>query len=235
MHSLIKRQILPRFRLGEKRLGWTPVADVRWDSSDLGVIEWSQVNELGDDRIARDPDRWRSPLIYFRGKERRRVRRKLKIERLAAFKGAVRANRQLAAALHAQGQTEEGARFAYHAQRLQRKVLWHQRKMEQGLFSGFLDAIAGYGYRPSWSLIAYLLIVFGFAVTYYLQGSWAGVPPAWYEALISSVTAFHGRGFFVKHLGPRDPQVIAAAIEAVVGLLIEISFIVTFTRRFLER
>jgi hypothetical protein len=50
--------------------------------------------------------------------------------------------------------------------------------------------------------------------------------------LILSVSSFHGRGFFqpVQSLG--DPVAALAAIEAVVGLVIEISFIATFTQRF---
>ena len=54
----------------------------------------------------------------------------------------------------------------------------------------------------------------------------------WYEALVVSLTAFHGRGFFSEQFKPGDPQAIIAAIEAVVGLVIEISFIATFTQRF---
>jgi hypothetical protein len=54
-------------------------------------------------------------------------------------------------------------------------------------------------------------------------------------ALVLSVSSFHGRGFFqpVQSLG--DPGAIIAAIEAVFGLLIEISFIATFTQRFFGR
>ena len=57
-------------------------------------------------------------------------------------------------------------------------------------------------------------------------------PLAWYEALILSVSSFHGRGFFqpVQSLG--DPIAALAAIEAVIGLVIEISLIATFTQRF---
>jgi hypothetical protein len=47
-----------------------------------------------------------------------------------------------------------------------------------------------------------------------------------------SLTAFHGRGFFAQQFSPGDPQAIIAAVEAVVGLLIEISFIATFTQRY---
>jgi hypothetical protein len=49
------------------------------------------------------------------------------------------------------------------------------------------------------------------------------------------LTSFHGRGF-IPGLGNEaslhNPLVMLAAIEAVVGLFIEISFIATFTKRF---
>ncbi len=43
---------------------------------------------------------------------------------------------------------------------------------------------------------------------------------------------FHGCGFFATAFQPGDPQAGLAALEAVFGLLIEISFIATFTQRF---
>ena len=42
-----------------------------------------------------------------------------------------------------------------------------------------------------------------------------------------------GCGFFPEQFRPGDPQSAIAAIAAVIGLLIEICFIVTFTQRFL--
>jgi hypothetical protein len=45
------------------------------------------------------------------------------------------------------------------------------------------------------------------------------------------VTAFHGRGFFGSAFQPGDPQAAIAAVEALIGLLIEI----TFTQRFFAR
>jgi hypothetical protein len=51
--------------------------------------------------------------------------------------------------------------------------------------------------------------------------------------VVFSLTAFHGRGFFPgEHISLRDPLAVLAAAEAVIGLLIEISFIATFTQRF---
>jgi hypothetical protein len=51
---------------------------------------------------------------------------------------------------------------------------------------------------------------------------------------LTPLASFHGRGFFqpVQSLG--DPIAALAALEAVLGLLIEISFIATFTQRFLN-
>ena len=43
--------------------------------------------------------------------------------------------------------------------------------------------------------------------------------------------AFHGRGFFPDQFHPGDPQALVAAIEAFVGLLIEVTFIATLTQR----
>jgi hypothetical protein len=51
-------------------------------------------------------------------------------------------------------------------------------------------------------------------------------------ALVFSVTSFHGRGFFPGGIALDDPITVTAAAEAIIGLLIEISFIATFTQRF---
>jgi hypothetical protein len=75
--------------------------------------------------------------------------------RLEEYEVAVRANRQLAVALQAQGLNEVAARFAYRAQNLQRVVLRRQRKFGQYLFYLFLNVLAGYGYRPGRSVFWY--------------------------------------------------------------------------------
>ncbi len=147
--------------------------------------------------------------------------------RLEEFQSTVRANRRLAIALQGQGLNEVAARFAYRAQLLQCKVFWYQRKVGQYLFSLFLDLLAGYGYKPGRSFIAYALVVSVFATIYHLLG----VHLAWNEAIVISMTAFHGRGFFPDQFHPGDPQALVAAIEAFVGLLIEVTFIATLTQR----
>jgi hypothetical protein len=172
---------------------------------------------------------------------------KSKTVRLKEFERAVRANRQLAVILRNQGLDDEAARFAYRAQVLQKDTFWFQifqpeqtvrqrsRPLRSWLFSWFLYLLAGYGYRPGRSVIAYLLMICIFATAYFLLGPTGTHHLQWYEALVVSLTAFHGRGFFSEQFQPGDPQAIIAAIEAVVGLVIEISFIATFTQRFFGR
>jgi hypothetical protein len=55
---------------------------------------------------------------------------------------------------------------------------------------------------------------------------------SWDSPLVLSVTSFHGRVFFAGGLPLTDWAARVGAIEAMVGLLIEITFIATFTQRF---
>jgi len=57
----------------------------------------------------------------------------------------------------------------------------------------------------------------------------------WDEALVLSVSSFHGRSFFSQDIMLGDTYARLAAAEAVIGLVIEISFIATFTQRFFGR
>jgi hypothetical protein len=100
--------------------------------------------------------------------------------------------------------------------------------------------VAGYGYRPLRTVFWYVAVVGRFAYAYYSATRSVltfGLHPSqfqpltWYEALVLSVSSFHGRGFLpFPNLG--DPVTILAAAEAVFGLFIEVSFIATFTQRY---
>ena len=108
---------------------------------------------------------------------------------------------------------------------------WKQWKVGSYLFSGFLDLIAGYGYRPGRTALWYLFVIVSFAVAYFALGHL----PLFPDALVFSLMSFHGRGFFPSlsnETSLHNQVVEIAAIEAVVGLLIEISFIATFTQRY---
>jgi len=205
---------------GEQHIG-PSLADAQWGNVNLAVVQWSEMDMLGDEYEARQTTR--------AGK------RKNSATRLEEYEAAVRANRQLSVALRAQGLDEEAARFAYRAQLLQRIVLRRQSKYGQYLFSLLLDLLAGYGYRPGRSIMAYLVVIFGFMGLYLLNAHGAAAHLSWDEALVLSVSSFHGRGFLLQNVALGDAFARLAAAEAVLGLLIEVCFIATFTQRFFGR
>ena len=209
---------LKGIHFGNEKSGFVLLAGVRWSDVDLSVVDWTQMNILGDEYQARR-------------REKDNGEAKDSTACLEEYRTAVRANRQLAVALQGEGLNEEAARYAYRAQRLQRVVLRLQRKLGQYLFSWFLDLLVGYGYRPGRTLFWYLAIIFGFSIAYFASGNLSPL-----EAFIFSLTSFHGRGFFPEStLFLHDARVILAAFEAVVGLLIEASLIATFTQRFIGK
>ncbi|EFH80954.1 pentapeptide repeat-containing protein [Ktedonobacter racemifer] len=182
---------------GEPHIG-PSLADTQWGNVNLAIVQWIQIDMLGDEYEARQ--------TLHAGK------RKDKVTRLEEYEAAVRANRQLAVALRAQGLDEEAARFAYRAQILQRIVLRLQGKLGSYLFSTCLDLLAGYGYKPGRSLLAYLIVIFCFTCLYLF------IPSAhlsWDEALVLSVVSFHGRGFLLPNMSLGDAFARLAAIEAV--------------------
>lgn len=204
----------------EQRIG-PQLVDVQWGNTNLSVVKWSQIGMLGDEYLAHQ---WKKKVRDGKVKAK-------DVPLQEYFEKAVRANRQLAVALQAQGLNEEASRFAYRAQKLQGMLFRLQRKFGKYLFFAFLDMLAGYGYKPGFTLLWYLGTLSVFSLLYLLFGH-IGIP----GAFILSLTSFHGRGFFPGNaVSPNDPILIGilAAFEAIIGLFIEISFIATFTQRFL--
>jgi hypothetical protein len=232
--------------LGTQQHGGVTVSDVRWGGVNLAVVDWSPVKMLGDERLAWD---WRSsknssiPSSKGSLKERAQARKQQEAQRLTMFQIAVRANRQLSTVLRSQGINEDADRFAYRAQLLQRHVNRLQRRPLRYFGSILLDLISGYGYKPLRSVVTYLLVVLGFATAYFALTNFTitpflpshSSPLAWYESIVLSISSFHGRGLFPSGLSLGDPIAILAAFEAIIGLLIEITFIATFTQRFFAR
>lgn len=220
--------------LCDKDYGGPHMADVRWGNVNLSVVKWTQLDMLGDEYKARQK--------MHNGKVKDHA------TRLEEYEAAVRANRQLSVVLQAQGLNEDASRFSYRAQILQRSILWLQivepkvklkqrtRSLRAWLFSWFLFLIAGYGYKPSRSFLAYFLVIFGFATSYYLLGHTVGPVLSPLGAFVFSMTSFHGRGFFPgNNIALDDPLTVLAAFEALVGLIIEVTFIATLTQRFFNR
>jgi len=206
---------------GENQVG-PQLVDMHWGDANLSVVNWSQVRILGEEHIAQHKER--------EGKSKDRA------TRLKEFEDAERANYQLAGALQAQGLNEEAARFVYRSRILHRKLLALQGRNKFGsyLFSLLLALLTGYGYRMWRIVVVYVLLVSLFAGLYYVFG--LSHPPhmGWLEALILSITAFHGRVFSSPFL-PDSPQSIVTACEAIVGFTFEGIFIAMLTQRFFNR
>ena len=224
----------------------TQLGDIQWGgvgAVNLTQIDWEKVQRLGDERA-----------VAFHKAARE-------------HEAVVRAYRQVAAQLRAQGMSDVADRFAYRAQIRQRYT--YLRTLVEDLYrpwrwpgdiirylgSSALALLAGYGYRPGRTIILYVVFITLFATTYFAFSSGCAIsnpldmlfflvqqiphshvcaahPMSWNEAFVVSFTAFHGRGFLATNIKPSDPQATIAAAEAVLGLIIEISFIATFTQRF---
>lgn len=209
----------------DSRHGFISIADTRWAGVNLALLEW--------------PDaKWGRSLVLGDESRAREIRPRDRARLIQGYESAVRANRQFAYVLRSQGLGEEADHFAYRARVLQRIVWWHKRRWLKCALSWFLFVLAGYGYRPLRTLFAYLCVITGFAIGYYQVTHSLHAQPyplRWYEAIILSISSFHGRGFFqpLQNLG--DPVAVLGSLEAVFGLLIEASFIATFTQRFFGR
>ena len=226
----------------ESRNGATLV-DVRWGRANLTNIEWSSVRRFGGETSAGIP---------------RRKSESSPIEtQTAEYERAARAYRQVAAILRAQGVVDHADRFSLRAQHCQRRVLWRRRNYARYLGSFLLNLISGYGYRPLRNVATYAIAILSFAALYWCVTNgvsltfglftnvvaWLGMAPPppqphrleRYEAVVLSMSSFHGRGFYWPTQSPVDKVAILGAIEATIGLLIEITFIATFTQRFFAR
>lgn len=209
--------------LYDAKLNGVSIADTHWHDMNLSRIDWDQVTELGDEIEARRPDRWDG-------------KKKTKREKIIFYETAARANRQLAAALETQGMNGVAAKFVYHSQLIERKVAWEKRKFAQYLFSLFLSIISGYGYKLWRSLATYIIVIGVFAISYYLLSPLVKIPLTPLEAIVFSMTSFHGRGFSPgENIGLSSPLTVLAAIEAFVGLIVEVTLIATLTQRFFKR
>ena len=83
-------------------------------------------------------------------------------------------------------------------------------------------------------VVAYILLISLFAALYYIFGLSYAPHISKVEAVILSITAFHGRVFSSPfHL--ESPQGVVTAVEAITGLLFEGIFIAMLTQRFFGR
>ena len=123
---------------------------------------------------------------------------------------------------------------------LERKVFWYQvrggqvRQLGAYLFSWFLALLTGYGYRIWRIFVAYGLLIGLFATIYYFSLGFDH-HLTWYQqvyqALVVSITAFHGRTY-AGQFGPDTVLGGVAALEGIFGLVIEGVFVAMLVQRF---
>lgn len=227
--------------IGNERLGFISIVDARLNDMNLARVDWTKVSILGDERTARNK--------YTRFGKARTLS-----GRIALYKVAARANSQLAIALSAQGMADQATRFLYRSLILDRKLMALRIRKGQlkhlvpYLLSWFLFLVTGYGYRMWRLLLTYVLLIAGFAAGYALTGKYCGVTLglssgmwlscrpdiSWFNVLLISLTAFHGR-VFSQQFGVGSPQFVLTAVEAIVGLVVESIFIAMLTQRVFNR
>jgi uncharacterized protein YjbI with pentapeptide repeats len=212
-------------------LGDSPLmlADVTWGGTNLISVDWEPIQILGDEIEAR-----KNTYSKDSAASKKEVRKSHDIRR-DEWKAAVRAYRLLTAALRDQGMNEEADRFAYRARICQQQAFRYQHKRGRAFWYRFLDIIAGHGFRPERTVIAYVALIILFAIGYFFLGRTEADHLSPLGSLIFSITSFHGRGFFPGGLTLDDPVTVFAASEAIIGLFVEISFIATFTQRYFGR
>jgi uncharacterized protein YjbI with pentapeptide repeats len=200
----------------------TRLLDVSWNGAILARVNWKGVTRLGDE-------------AYIRHAPTRR-------HRVQAYQDVARAYFGLSKALEAQGLTAPALRYRRRQHQLERAAQLRNFNLLAWLFSSALNIVSGYGDRPLRALGVYLAVIVAFAGAYlgittpgspiFFGGS---QPLQLHEAVVLSLSSFHGRGFFPSTVSLGDPVATVAALEAIVGLFIELVLIATFTRRLFER
>ena len=230
------RSVLTEVSLGDGVDEFVWLHNVQWGGANLSVVDWTGLTMTGEEYEARNTKDDTAPDAYVR---------------------AIRTTRQLSMALRTQGLSEEADYFAYRSHVL-RRISLHRarlsartsrvrgmgrevRRASSWLVSWFLWLVVGYGYRPVRALCVYFAVLVGFVILYLNVGQTPGDHLSWVGAAVLSVSSFHGRGFFPglavrnNYLALSDPRIVLAAVEAMIGLFVEISFIAAFTQRFLGR
>lgn len=194
----------------------TLLGDIKWNDVNVTRILWGAVPRLGDEDDV------------FRRQSRR--------EYIAACRYAARAYRNLSILLRSQGLLEPASRYRIRQQQFDRRAYLAEGRVLSWAGSLVLDVVSGYGERPARIFVTYLAVVSLFAFIYWWVENVVTSATnhlLWYEAVVLSLSSFHGRGFFPQTISLGDPVAIAASIEAVIGLFIELILIATFSRRFL--
>ncbi len=159
-------------------------------------------------------------------------------DRIAACRDAARFHRRAAIALRAQGLSLWAAEQRLQELRMERQALRLQRRYGGWLFSWLLDLVAGYGEKPGRILLAYGVVLLVFTCLYWRMGIHSfshesGIRAFW-DSFLVSLSAIHGRTTF-EQLGAWSLTAWTAAVESVIGIVIEGVFVAMLVQRFFAR
>lgn len=196
---------------------------VNFENANLGGIPWHEVTILGDEVRAKA-----APAA----------------DRAGAYRRAALTYRQLAVALRTQGIGGPAAQFHVRAERmnvcagfydLRSHSTYQRARVSIKPFLGWLSDTLLYPFVwLSAHLLAvallYLLLVGGFTLGFWGAATAAHTGLGFGNALVLSITSFHGRGLQPSNNLTNGMRMLAS-IEAVVGLLLEALFIAVFIRR----
>jgi hypothetical protein len=208
-------------RFNDATLAGVSVDQSALDRVNLTVVSWEGVAPLGEE-------------VTARARRDALGERKSRATRIEEYEAAVRANRLLATSLKAQGLAENADVFAYRTQILQRKLHFRWRRFGRWSASWFLAALSGYGYRLGNIFVAYGLVLAAFALIFWALGvrSFDAAPPyqALWDSFLVSLAAIHGRAL-IEQLGAWTPAAWVAAVESVIGIVIEGVFVAMIIQR----
>ena len=232
-------------RLNDAHLDRAALDQATLAGTNLAVVHWPDVRRLGDEALASQP---REALVAYDATGRRTLKQgqgKSAQIRVADYLAAGRAYRSLSVSLLGQGLARAATRFHFRAEVMGRKAHFYEAVARlrtpwvllgpllfvPWLLSLLLSVAAGYGIYHVWRLVVtYLVIVTGCTAVYYISAQQRHVAMTVPDALLLSVTSFHGRGL-QPSATLNDTMRAVAGVEAVGGLLVEALFIAAFTRR----
>lgn len=197
-------------QLTDRVHGAATLGDVVWGGVRLRRTLWRALHHLGDERLAS----WRG------GDE--------------TYVPVLRAYRQLATALRAEGLRDDATRFAHRARIWQRRLRLRRFELLRYAGSWLLAICAGYGYRPGRAVLWCTGIIGCFALIYYQVPHLLNMgmaPQSWPQAVATSLAASQGVAFYHLLTQPHARVNPLSIAEGALGLLDELGLIVALVLR----
>jgi hypothetical protein len=210
--ALIFGPVVGVIRLSSSACFATAIGDIDWSRVEITQIKWERVNALGDEYYVDSGD-------------------------VVALSEVAKLYRALAQRLRQAGFITAADQLTYRSLIVQRKITLRESGLVPFLGSYVLDVLSGYGYRLGNIFVVYGLVLAIFAGIFWALGVHSFASAAaepWYQSFwdsfLVSLSAIHGRATF-EQLGAWTPAAWVAAVESVVGIVIEGVFVAMIIQR----